>query len=103
VKTSFHIRIVDPRSLEGSSERAESGLTVWGPTKLPPDPSNYFTVEMEYDVPSSVVASFVTQFLERNGIRRIDLFDRTIEVNESKIAAVLNALSKTGGMFSRVP
>jgi hypothetical protein len=103
VKTSFHIRIIDPRSLEGSSERAERGLTVWGPTKLPPDPSNYFSVEMEYDVPSSVVASFVTQFLERNGIRRIDLFDRTIDVNEGKIAAVLSALSTTGDMFSPVP
>ena len=58
---------------------------------------------MEYDVPSNVVASFVAQFLERNGIRRIDLFDRTIDVNESKIAAVLSSLSNTGGMISRVP
>lgn len=103
MKTSFHIRMIEPTTVPTSIERCETGLAIWGPTRMPPDPFSYFKVELQYDVPSPIVSRFITRFLTQHGFARIEIFSRTVEVNEATIASVLARQSKASEKMGALP
>lgn len=88
--------MVEPVALKAFSRRSDNGVTVSGPTRLGGgrDRFLYFNVELQYETPSHLVSSIVVPFLDRIGVRQVELFNERIAVEVSRFNAVLHKQSR---------
>ena len=93
---SFYIRMIEPSNLKAFSRRSDNGVTVWGPTRLGGgrDRFLYFNVELQYETPSQLITSIVVPFLNRIGVRQVELFNETVAVEIARFNAVLHKQSR---------